>query len=39
MTSKQLTSTLAQIGVVTALLIMLYIVAMCMAFLVIVKTS
>lgn len=39
MTSKQLTTTLAQIGIVTASLILLYIVAMCMAFWVIVKTS
>ena len=39
MTRKQLTTTLAQIGVVTASLILLYIVSMCMAFLVIVKTS
>ena len=31
MTSKQLTTTLAQIGVVAASLIMLYIVSMCFA--------
>ena len=31
MTSKQLTTTLAQIGIVAASLIMLYVVAMCFA--------